>query len=80
MLAKDFKKLLEKKSADEIKHEYMLGKHSTLTDKQLGKVCELGSGHGGCAFKYKGKKVKENDDKNSKSTVKRGFFGNWFKI
>lgn len=80
MLAKDFKKLLEKKSADEIKYEYMLGKHSTLTDKQLGKVCELGSGHGGCAFKYKRKKVKDNDKAKCERTTKRNIFNYWFNI
>lgn len=79
MLAKDFKKLLEKKSADEIKHEYMLGKHNTLTDRQLGKICELGSGHGGCAFKYK-KRGEKNDKTKCERTTRKGFFNYLFKI
>lgn len=59
-----FSKLLKKKSPQEIKEEYMIGKHSDLTDRQLKKVCELsGTGRGGCAFKYKKKVEKKLDDK-----------------
>ena len=59
-----FSKLLKKKSPQQIKEEYMLGKHSDLTDKQLEKVCELsGTGRGLVAFKYKKKVEKESDDK-----------------
>lgn len=51
-----FSKLLKKKSPQVIKEEYMIGKHSDLTDGQLKKVCKLsGTGRGGCAFKYKKK-------------------------
>lgn len=56
MLIAKFNKLLKSKGADKIKEEYMLGKHSSLTDKQLEKVCELGSHYGCCAFKYKKRK------------------------
>lgn len=56
MLVSKFNKLLKKKSAQTIKEEYMLGKHSDLTDKQLGIVCEkAGTGRGLVAFKYKKK-------------------------
>lgn len=59
MLVSKFSKLLKNKPAQEIKEEYMLGKHSSLTDKQLEKVCELsGTGRGGAAFKYKKKVLK----------------------
>ena len=63
MLVSKFNKLLRTKGANKIKEEYMLGKHSTLTDKQLEKVCEKsGSGRGGIAFTYrkKNKDGKEN--------------------
>ena len=54
-----FNKLLKSKPAQTIKEEYMVGKHGSLTDKQLEKVCEkAGTGRGLVAFKYK-KKVKQ---------------------
>lgn len=57
MLVSKLNKLLKSKDAQIIKNEYMLGKHSSLTDKQLEKVCELsGTGRGGAAFKYKKRK------------------------
>ena len=54
MEASNFKNLLKSKPAQIIKEEYMLGKHSKLTDRQLRIVCEkAGTGRGGCFFKYK---------------------------
>lgn len=56
MIVSKFSKLLKSKDAQTIKEEYMLGKHSALTDKQLEKICELsGTGRGGMAFKYRKK-------------------------
>lgn len=70
MKNKDFNKLLKEKKpkngnlinqydsqikADEIISDYMICK-IFLTDKQLDKVCSLGSHHGGCGF---GKVVKQ---------------------
>lgn len=56
MLVSKFSKLIKSKPAQQIKEEYMLGKHGTLTDKQLEKVCELsGTGRGGCASEYNSK-------------------------
>ena len=56
MLVSKFSRLLKKYDPQTIKEEYMLGKHSSLTDKQLEKICELsGTGRGGMAFKYRKK-------------------------
>lgn len=56
MIVSKFSKLLKRKDPQEIKEEYMLGKHSSLTDKQLGIVCEkAGTGRGGIAFTYRKK-------------------------
>lgn len=56
MLVSKFSRLLRKKDAQTIKEEYMLGKHSSLTDRQLEKVCErAGTGRGGIAFTYRKK-------------------------
>jgi hypothetical protein len=61
--ANKFNELLKSKGADKIKEEYMLGKHSSLTNKQLEKVCRMGNGRGGCAFKYKKRVGDDNDTK-----------------
>lgn len=56
MLVSKFSKLLRSKPAQTIKEEYMLGKHSSLTDKQLSIVCEkAGTGRGGIGFIYRKK-------------------------
>lgn len=56
MKTSKFSKLLKKKAAQTIKEEYMLGKHSSLTDRQLEKVCERArTGRGGIAFTYRKK-------------------------
>ena len=61
MLVSKFNKLLKNKPAQTIKEEYMLGKHSDLTDRQIGIVCKkAGTGRGGIAFKGKKKKVKKD--------------------
>ena len=58
MKVSQFSKLLKSKDAQKIKEEYMVGKHSDLTDKQLEKVCKkAGTGRGGIAFNYR-KKMK----------------------
>ena len=63
MVVSKFNKLLKSKSAQTIKEEYMIGKHSSLTDKQLEKICErAGTGRGGIAFKYR--KKNENGKEN----------------
>lgn len=55
-----FSKLLKSKDAQKIKEEYMLGKHSDLTDRQLEKVCKkAGTGRGGIAFTYRKKNKDE---------------------
>lgn len=57
-----FSKLLKIKEAQTIKEEYMMGKHSDLTDRQLGKVCEkAATGRGGIAFTYR-KKNKDGEN------------------
>lgn len=51
-----FSKLLKSKDAQKIKEEYMLGKHSSLTERQVGIVCKkAGTGRGGIAFTYRKK-------------------------
>lgn len=56
MLVSKFNKLLKSKPAQTIKEEYMVGKHSSLTEKQLEKVCEkAGTGRGLVAFTYRKK-------------------------
>lgn len=60
MRNKEFKRLRERKSDQQIKEEYMVGKHSSLTGRQLGIICEgSGTGRGLVAFKYKPKKKKK---------------------
>ena len=64
MRNRDFKRLRSRKSDQEIKEEYMVGKYSSLTDRQLDIICEgSGTGRGGAAFKYKPKKKKEVEPK-----------------
>ena len=64
MRNRDFKRLRGRKSDQEIKEEYMVGKYSSLTDRQLDIICEgSGTGRGGAAFKYKPKKKKEEESK-----------------
>lgn len=54
-----FSKLTKEKEPQDIISEYMLGKHSKLTDKQLQKIIdeknknEKYNGHGAIAFNYK---------------------------
>lgn len=56
MTTSKFSNLLKNKDAQTIKEEYMLGKHSSLTDRQLGIVCEkAASGRGSIAFTYRKK-------------------------
>ena len=53
-----FSRLLKRKAAQTIKEEYMMGKHSDLTERQVGIVCKkAGTGRGAIAFTYR-KKVK----------------------
>ena len=63
MKNREFKKLIDRKGSNKVKEEYMLGKHSSLTDRQLRIVCEKdGTGRGAVAFTYrkKNKDGKEN--------------------
>lgn len=50
MRTRDFNKLLKRKTSDEILTDYMICK-IYLTDKQLEKVCNNSSHHGGCNTK-----------------------------
>ena len=58
MLTSKFSKLVHTIGYDRIKEEYMLGKHGSLTDKQLEKVLEKASnrGRGGINFEFKKRK------------------------
>lgn len=55
MKTREFNKILKEKSADQILSEFMEWK-IFLTDKQLEKVCEKSSHHGGCNSKEVKKK------------------------
>lgn len=56
MKTKDFKKLKETKKAEIILEEYMMGKHSKLTERQLQKIIDLkepkNQGHGAIYFSF----------------------------
>lgn len=57
MKAKDFKNLLKKQAPELVLEEYMKGKHSKLTEKQLQKIIdskdEKNKNHGAICFIYK---------------------------
>lgn len=55
MKVSKFAGLMRRKTPTKILEEYMLGKHGTLTDKQLDKVCSKGNHRGGVAFSYRKK-------------------------
>lgn len=50
MKTSKFAGLMRKKTPTKILEEYMLGKHGTLTDKQLEKICSKGNHRGAIAF------------------------------
>lgn len=64
MKNREFKRLRTKKTDQEIKEGYMVGKYGSLTDRQLGVICEGSKkDYGSVAFKYKPKKTKEEESK-----------------
>lgn len=57
MKTRDFKKLIEKQDTEITLEEYMKGKHSKLTEKQIQKLIDNkkpgNKEHGAIIFKYK---------------------------
>lgn len=70
MTNREFKRLRDRKDAQDIKEEFMKGKHTNLTGKQLEKICDEGLGHGGVAF---GKKmtIEKMQEKKAKLEIKQ---------
>ena len=70
MKTSKFAGLMRKSTPNKILEEYMMGKHRTLTDKQLEKVCAKSDHRGGIAFTYK-KRSKHGKTKQSTNITQR---------